>query len=66
MIQIQPKFLKKDDKDEFAILSIEDYNLLIKYIEELEDLVELRKAKEESRESETYTISEVRKILGVN
>ena len=66
MIQIQPKFLKKDDKDEFAILSIEDYDLLIKYIEELEDLVELRKAKEESRGSETYTISEVRKILGVN
>lgn len=65
MIKITPKILKKEKREQFAILSIEDYHLLMKYIKDLEDLLDLRNARQESKGESSYTIDETRKILGI-
>lgn len=65
MIKITPKILKKEKREQFAILSIEDYNSLMKYIEDLEDLLDLRNARQESKGESSYTIDETRKILEI-
>jgi PHD/YefM family antitoxin component YafN of YafNO toxin-antitoxin module len=65
MITLHPEILKKNGKEEFAILNIEEYNSLIEYLEDLEDLVDLRKAKEENKNEPSISLEETEKILGL-
>lgn len=44
MIEIHTEILKKDNKNEFAILSYDEFQKFIDYIGSLEDLMDLRKA----------------------
>ena len=65
MIAIHPEFLKKNNKEEFAILDFGEYKNMLQYIENLEDLLDLRKAKEETKNEPTISLDEVRKVIGV-
>lgn len=65
MIEIHPEILKKDNKNEFAILSYEEFQKLIDYIESLEDLMDLRKAKQAAINEPTFSLEEVKKTLGL-
>lgn len=64
MIELHTEILKKGRKNEFAIMDYKDYQRLMSYIEDLEDLVDLRKAKEESKNEISITLEEVKKQLG--
>ncbi len=44
-MEIHPQFIEKDGKNEFVILSIEEFNELKSQIEDYEDLKDLREAK---------------------
>ena len=65
MIEIHPEILQKDNKNEFAILSYEEFQKLIDYIESLEDLMDLRKAKQAAINETTFSLEEVKKTLGL-
>jgi len=65
MIEIHPEILKKKNKKEFAILDYSEYQSLLQYIEDLEDLVDLRKAKEETKDEPSISLEEVKNIIGV-
>jgi len=65
MINIHPEILKKNNKEEFAILDFNEYQSLLEYIQDLEDLVDLRKAKEETKDEPSISLNEVKKIIGV-
>jgi len=65
MINIHPEILKKNNKEEFAILDFNEYQSLLEYIQDLEDLVDLRKAKEETKDEPSISLNEVKKIIGI-
>jgi len=65
MMEIHPEILKKNNKEEFAILDFNEYKRLMEYIQDLEDLVDLRKAKEETKDEPAISLHEVKKIIGV-
>jgi len=65
MIDIHPEILKKNNKEEFAILDFIEYKNLLLYIEDLEDLLDLRKAKQETKHEPTISLDEVKKVIGV-
>ena len=65
MIEIHPKYLEKDGENEFVVLSIEEYENLCAHLEDLEDLLDLRKAIAEEGEVPGLTVDEARKELGL-
>jgi hypothetical protein len=65
MIAIHPEFLKKNNKEEFAILDYNEYRSIVQYIEDLEDLLDLRKAKLETKDEPTSSLDEVKQSLGI-
>ena len=65
MIKIHPEILKKNNKEEFAILDYSEYQRLLEYIQDLEDLVDLRKAKEETKNEPTISLAEVKETLAI-
>lgn len=59
MIKIHPEILTKNEIKEFAILTYEEYETLMEYIRNLEDLVDLRDSKEETKDEPTITLEKV-------
>ncbi len=66
MITIEPEILKRNNKAEFAILDYNEYQKLLEYIQDLEDLVDLRKAKADTKNETTISLNEVKETLGVD
>ena len=62
MIQLNPKFLKKNGKPEFVILPYEEF-LVVQAL--LEDLSDLRQAKVEEGAAATVSISDVKALLNL-
>jgi hypothetical protein len=63
MIQLNPEFLKKDGKPEFAVLPYEEFLLIQSLLGDLEDLRELRQAKAEEGDAPTVSLAEARALL---
>lgn len=63
MLELHPQLIEKNGRAEFVVLSSEEYQSLLEYLEDMEDLFELRKAKAEEGESETISLEELRKQL---
>jgi hypothetical protein len=66
MVELHPSFLEKDGKTEFVVLPVEDYENLRAYLEDLEDLLDLRKAIEEEADAPTLSVDEARRELGIS
>lgn len=65
MINLHPNFIKKNGKKEFAVLPYEEYLELQNRLEDFEDLVMLRQAKEEGKNDPTITLEDAKNLLGV-
>jgi PHD/YefM family antitoxin component YafN of YafNO toxin-antitoxin module len=63
MMQLHPNYLDKNGKREFVVLPVEEYDQLRAYIEDMEDLLELRKAKQEEASSPVFTLDQVKREL---
>lgn len=63
MIELHPNYLEKDGKREFVVLSTEEYENLHAYLEDLEDLLDLRKAIEAEGDAPALTLEEAKKEL---
>ena len=65
-MKIDPKFLyDKDGNKEQVMLSYNDYVKLISKIDDLEDLIALREAREENKGQTFYSIDEVMEEFGI-
>ncbi len=60
MIELHPEFLIKNGQKQFAILPYEEF---LKIKELLEDLRNLRDAKEEEKDSLSVSLEDVKKML---
>lgn len=63
MVKLHPSFLERDGKTQFVVLPVEDYKSLRAYLEDLEDLLDLRKAIEEEHDAPTFSVEAARKEL---
>ena len=64
MITLHPSFLEKNGRCESVILPADKYESLYAYLEDLEDLLDIRKAKEEDTDASDLSLSEVERKLG--
>lgn len=63
MIELHPEYLSRHGKPEFVVLPIEEFEHLKTYLEDLEDLLALRQAKQAEEDSPTLSIDELRQRL---
>ncbi|MFZ5516121.1 MAG: type II toxin-antitoxin system Phd/YefM family antitoxin [Candidatus Zhuqueibacterota bacterium] len=66
MIAINPEILKRDNKADFAILDYNEYHKLPEYIQDIEDLVDLRNAKADTKDEATISLDKVKETLGID
>ena len=64
-IELHPEFLRKNGEPEFAVLPYAEYRALEEWLEDVEDILDLREAREEDAGQSNFTIEEVRKELGI-
>lgn len=65
MIELHTEILKKSGRKEFAVIPFEEYEALMDYIDDLEDIADLRKLKKKFSEEGTISIEEAKKEVGV-
>jgi len=66
MNDLHPFYLEKNGKPEFVVLPIEEFETLRSYLEDLEDLLDLRQAKREEGDAPTISLEEVKSELGLS
>ena len=66
MIKLHPQFLKKNGQEQFVILSFKEFRAIQDVLEDADDLLALREAREEDDPSAPgFTLEEVRMQLGL-
>jgi PHD/YefM family antitoxin component YafN of YafNO toxin-antitoxin module len=63
MTQLHPQFLTKNEKPEFVVLPYEEFIDLQERLEDLEDLLDLRNAKESEGYETSLSLAEVKREL---
>jgi len=63
MIRLHPKVLEKNGQKEFVVLPYEEFIALQELLADAEDLLDLRRAKEEEADAATFTLGEVKSEL---
>ncbi len=65
MIQLNPRFLEKGGKKEFAVLPFEEFEQIMVVLSDYQDIKDLRSAKSEEKTAPSLTLAEVRKGLNI-
>ena len=65
MIQLHPEFITKGGKKKFAVLTYEEFCSLTEFLEDVEDLLDLRKAKKLEGKKNTVSLEKVKIELGL-
>lgn len=66
MLKLHPEILIKDGKKQFAVLPYEEFVALQERLADAEDVLELRRAKQENADSPSVSIEEVKREFGVD
>ena len=66
MIELHPEILKKNGRNEFAVLPYEEYLAVTEALADYEDLQELRAAKAEESGAPTMSLKDAAKRYGVS
>jgi hypothetical protein len=64
-LTLKPEFLTKGGKRQFAVLPYEDFVAMQKRMEDMEDLVELRRAKRAEGNKPGVSLAAARRRLGI-
>ncbi|CAI4031443.1 Type II toxin-antitoxin system Phd/YefM family antitoxin [Nitrospira tepida] len=65
MMTLHPEILIKDGKKQFAVLPYEEFVSLKERLEDMEDLLQLRKAKKAEGRKRSVSLSRVKRELGL-
>lgn len=65
MLKLHPEILRRDGKDQFAILPIEEFNELKERLEDALDLIALREAKATDTDEPSVPMEEVLRRFGI-
>jgi len=64
-IELNPEFLTKNGEKQFAVLSYQEFVALQEWLEDAEDLLDLRAAQKEETNTPTINLSEIEKEFGI-
>nr|VFK74496.1 MAG: prevent-host-death family protein [Candidatus Kentron sp. MB] len=64
-MKLHPQLIQKQGKNEFVVLSIEEYESLTRLVEDYEDLKDLKEEKNRSQEQKPVPLKTVAKELGL-
>ena len=64
-IELHPEFLTKNGEKQFAVLSYQEFVALQEWLEDAEDLLDLRAALKEDADAPTINLSEMEKEFGI-
>jgi len=64
-IELHPEFLTKNGERQFAVLSYQEFLALQQWLEDAEDLLDLRAAQKEEAEAATINLAELEKEFGI-
>jgi len=64
-IELHPEFLTKNGEKQFAVLSYQEFVALQEWLEDAEDLLDLRAAQKEEADAPTISLSELEKEFGI-
>ncbi len=64
-IELHPEFLTKNGEKQFAVLSYQEFVALQEWLEDAEDLLDLRAAIKEESDAPTISLSEIKKEFGI-
>ena len=62
-METHPSYIERDGQVEFVVLPVEEFRMLQEYLEDMEDLLDLRKAKEEEDAANTVSLDELKRTL---
>ena len=62
-MKLTPQIIKKQGKNEFVVLPYDEYLKIMQILEDYEDLMALRKAKEETINEPSIAYDEVEKLI---
>lgn len=65
MVTLHPEILRKNGKKQFAVLPYEEFVALQEWLADMQDLLELRKAKRAERKKPTVPLSVAKRKLGI-
>jgi PHD/YefM family antitoxin component YafN of YafNO toxin-antitoxin module len=64
-IELHPEFITKNGEPEFAVLPYSEFKALQEFLEDVEDIIELREARKENEGEANLNLDEVEKELGL-
>lgn len=64
-VELHPNFIEKNGKKEFVVIAYEEFIKIKEQLEDYEDLIDLRKAKEKEKDKTGIKLKDVRKELGL-
>jgi len=65
MLSLHPDFIKKDGQKMFAVIPYAEFITVQEVLQDYEDLISLRKAKEEEKNSPDVSLKQARSLLGI-
>ena len=65
-MELEPQIIKKDGENEFVVLPYNDYLKIRQALEDYEDLIDLRKAKNETINEPGIPFKDVKELLKTN
>jgi len=65
MFNLNPELITKDGKPLFAVIPYEQFLVIREMLETLDDLQDLRVAKQEEKNQPVISLNEVKQILGL-
>ncbi len=64
-IELHPEFLTQNGEKQFAVLSYQEFVALQEWLEDAEDLLDLRAAQKDEANAPTINLSELEKEFGI-
>ncbi len=64
-IELHPEFLTKNGEKQFAVLSYQEFVALKEWLEDAEDLLDIRAAQKNEADAPTVLLSELEKEFGI-
>ena len=65
MLELHPEILRKNGRNEFVVLPYEEFLAIRERLEDAEDALELRSAKQAEADAPTASLQDVKRELGV-
>ncbi len=66
MIELHPKVLEKNGKNEIVVLPYEEFIALQEILADAEDALDLRAAKQEEQDASTVSLAKVKSSLAID